>query len=587
VIVVISDVHLQHTATEVVRHRDASGAWETGVRRNVSPDAVGLLFAEMADAAARRQPREIHLVLAGDMFECHRTPLWFAGDDAWLRPTDPAGPDGSPLCKKTRRVLEAVAAENAAFLTALRDRVAGGVAGVPVRLHYLPGNHDRLVNLWPSTREYTRALLGMGPSDAPFPHVLDWPAADGGAGVRVRHGHEYDAVNITLRDGQPDYDAPTLGDFVTIDIAGRFAMAFRVHHARGLRTPGPEGDVLRGLYAALTEFDDVRPSTLLPNYLALRAGADRAEILRLLRPVLLDVYAATVRDAFFARESTAQGFHLLFGPPFATLLRAGISNLPAPVLARAVGALARLDARHAGPHLAAAAAQEVGLGESFRTVVAGHTHQPGLVPIPAPGPGEAWFVNSGTWRMRVDVGVGTYGRVRAGTLVYCYDDAESARSADGRRIETWTGFFAAARMGAYTERVPESHAPARRLLLRALDVIAVPEGRTPHGAELHVEIGVDAASQVFTPTGVHDGDHVDLGGVALALDPDLDGEVWAHGFERDGGIDPDDALPWGVDYLPRHPGSRAYVLGERVLVMGGYDRSGVLGPRLRVRVEVV
>lgn len=565
-IAIISDLHLQHTRLDVIRHRDGEDVWETGVRRNVSADAVDLLFDELEDVVTRRRCERVELVLAGDVFECHRTPLWFCGDDAHVRPTDASGPDGSPLCVKLARVLDAVEEENDAFFRALRAGIARGVHGVPVLVHFLPGNHDRLVNLWPSVRARVRAILGLAPSDAPFPHVLDWPRDGGGEGVRVRHGHEFDPPNIGTRDGALDYDAPALGDFVTVDIAARLATAFRVRHASGLRAPGPDGDRLRALYVALAEFDDVRPATRLGHYLALRGEAHNAAIFSMLRPVLLDVYAAATSDAFFARGARARGIGPLFTGPLATLLRAGIRELPATFLAQAVRDLSRLDDRHDSPALARGAAREDGLGTRFDIVVAGHTHQPGMTPI---GP-AAWFVNSGTWRDRVDVGVVNYGRVRSCTMVYCFDPVEAACSPDRRRVETWTGSIAADVIGPYTARVPGVSGPERRVAAKEIEVLAVRGGRSGEGAELRLELGVDGTSVSFVLEGVHDGDRVPLALDPLPLDPALDGEVWVRTSE--------DRASWGVDF--------AGASGPRVLSVTGYDHDGRLRPSLRLRYDV-
>ncbi len=569
-IAVISDLHLQHTATEVIRHRDGDVVWETGVRRNVPPDAVGLVFEELRETAEDRGSREVHLVLAGDVFECHRTPLWFEGPDAALRPSDAPGPDGSPLCAKTLRVLDAVEAENATFFETLRAEAAKGAGRAKIVLHYLPGNHDRLVGLWPSTRARVRRILGLGDDDGPFPRVLDWSAWGGGAGVRVRHGHEYDAANIGLREGVPDYAAPAIGDFVTIDIAARFAMAFRVRHARALRRPDTEGKRLRGLYTALTEFDDVRPASHLAPYLTERAGAHRAEVLALLRPVLADVYATTTRDRFFSHAARARGMGPLFEEPISTLLTLGIAGLPTPLLARVIGRVARLDSPDPGDKPALAAAREEGLGDRIHTIVAGHTHRPTMECLPGTD-NACWYVNSGTWRMRVARGVGGYGRLRAGTMVFCFDAAEAARTPDLRRVETWTGLLTGGRLGAYTEVVAPSAAPTRLVRVHAVDWLPV-DGvrRRPRP----LEIGVDGASATLTPDGMAE----------LPADPDLDGEVWArvvpHSGERDEG------LPWGVDHLPREPGSRAYTTGERQVCVCTYDRHGARVPLVRVGVRV-
>lgn len=580
-IVVISDLHLQHTAADPIRHREGASVWETGVRRNLPAAAVSLLFDEIADAATRCGSRAVHLVLAGDIFECHRTPLWFAGEDATLRPTDDPGPDGSALCRKTLRVLDAVEAETHPFLSALRTHVAdAGGSDIPVHLSYLPGNHDRLVNLWPSTRARVRTLLGLPASDLPFPHVLDFPLAAGGAGVRVRHGHEFDRPNIATRDGRPDYDAPSLGDYVTLDIAGRLATAFRVRYARELRAEGGPGDALRELFMALTEFDDVRPPSLLVAYLAERAKAERPEVARLLRPVLAEVYDAASRDAWLREATRGTLGGTLLTPPFAWLARHVWNHVPDILLAAIIRFLARFDARHVNPALLEGAAHEPGLGERFDVVVTGHTHEPTLLPLRSPGRTEAWFVNAGTWRSRVRAAHQAWGLLRACTMVFCFDIDEAARSRDGRRVEMWSGFRTATRIGAYRDPVVLAEpGPVRQLVLREVDV---PRDAGREGGPMRLEVGVDGASVVREGVRLRGGATLDLGGATLPLDPDLDGEVWVR-------LVPSGRAPalWGVDYLPRVAGERAYALGRRSVPAVGQDAAGKRCIRLWIRAEVV
>ncbi len=580
-IAVISDLHLQHTAADPIRHREGGHVWETGVQRNLTAAAVTLLFDEIMDAATRSGSDAVQLVLAGDIFECHRTPLWFAGEDATLRPTDDPGPEGSPLCRKTHRVLDAVEAETHPFLTALRAHLAdSGASGIPVRLSYLPGNHDRLVNLWPSTRARVRALLGLPASDLPFANVLDFPYAAGGTGVRVRHGHEFDRPNIATRDGRPDYDAPSLGDYVTIDIAGRLATAFRVRYAQELRAEGGAGDALRALFMALTEFDDVRPPSLLVAYLAERAKAKRPEVARLLRPVIAEVYDTATRDAWLRRSARGTLGGMLLSPPFAWLLGSFLHRAPDVVMAALIRFLARFDARHVNPALIEGAAHEPGLGTQFDVVVTGHTHEPTLLPLRAPGRTEAWFVNTGTWRSRVRAAHQAWGLLRACTLVFCFDADEAARSRDGRRVEMWSGFRTATRIGGYRDLVvPAPAGPVRELVLGEVEV---PPGAGPALSNARLEIGVDGASVVREGVSLRAGGRIDLGGATLPLDPDLDGEVWVRLVPR--GRAP--AL-WGVDYLPRVDGGRAFALGSRSVPAVGQDPAGDRRIRLWIRAEVV
>src|SRR5512138_2706811 len=85
-IVIVSDLHLQHTSNDVIRRRAAAGVLECGVRRNVDASALRLLFDEIAASVRSCGAESVDLVLAGDILEIHRTPAWFFGGSP-LRPT--------------------------------------------------------------------------------------------------------------------------------------------------------------------------------------------------------------------------------------------------------------------------------------------------------------------------------------------------------------------------------------------------------------------------------------------------------------------------------------------------------------------
>ena len=75
-IVVISDLHLQHTALDSIRRDEAGKVLETRSCTSVEAGALSLLFAEIVANASGVGATEVHLVFAGDIFELHRTPLW-------------------------------------------------------------------------------------------------------------------------------------------------------------------------------------------------------------------------------------------------------------------------------------------------------------------------------------------------------------------------------------------------------------------------------------------------------------------------------------------------------------------------------
>ncbi len=563
-IVVLSDLHLQHTTHDGVRRRDGDRILTTEVVRNVRASSLETLAGEIETSVEATEAKAIELVFAGDVFEIHRTPWWMLGGRT-LRPSHSGSTN--ELRAATLEILELIAGECEGFFAAVRRLVDRGIAGVPVTSHYLPGNHDRLVNEFPEARARVRELLRVaapgGDAQARFPHVLDWPLSTG-YGVRVRHGHEYDAQNFALpfdpTKGEPlesVYRTPVLGDWASVDLCTRLAVSFRAHYARELRMPSPDGDAYRRIYAALAEFDDVRPQSALVRYLADAVHGTEERAFELLRPMLRDIFETARRDPFLVGEMTRLGHGALFSGVVGPLIDEALAKFPATLVAKIMQAFDSLEGEGEGPAHHAASEPGLATGE-IHLVVAGHTHQPDQVALPGHRGATvdaAYFVDSGTWRTRVDSGKArAFGRLRSYTTVFCYHDEEAKRG-ERRRFETWTGHLRSTEFGPQVDvpRHPAKALPRQRIEFKSCTVERIDEGDTRDGAELELTFGVDGVGASMTFTGVHDGDVLSLDGTKLEIDPHLDGEVWCFGVEKDPGffVDQDDPIPWAVDFLAR------------------------------------
>ena len=579
-LVVVSDLHLQHVSADSIRYVRDGIVQEAGVRRNVTPGAFQMLLADVHARAKRSFANHVELVFAGDIFELLRTPLWFSGGKSDVRPmaTD-LGADSpyNPLCAKVHEVLDAIIEDNRPIWPVLARFVREGTlerkgnvltldAGTVVDVHYIPGNHDRLVNAWPSVRRRVREILSMPVSDEPFPHTVDRPKSTG-YGVRVRHGHEYDRWNIgvPVPFGKPievtdeQYLLPCSGDYVTLEIATRLCVGFRALHGKALRASDERGERMRDFYNALVEFDDVRPSTLLLKYLESRLGSLGPELFELLRPLLLDLYFTALDSPFFQDMAHRMEVLKFFREPVVTIVREALQSLSPTSLESLVQRLRAMDTSGDTDRGAAMASREAGIEDGiYDIIVAGHTHHPDQVPLPSGSKSnrEVFFLDSGTWRSTIRVGIGdSFGRMRAYTIVMCYSDEECPKMADGRRFETWTGHLAGEKFGPYDMQVGPL-APARsQFILHAIRFDKVDEGETRDGAEVYLCWGVDAQSQTFERTGVHNETRAVLDKHPIDLHSNLDGEFWIFGREVDFGsrsvLDTDDVFPWSVRYLER------------------------------------
>ncbi|MDP3274532.1 MAG: hypothetical protein Q8Q09_05005 [Deltaproteobacteria bacterium] len=607
-LVVVSDLHFQHVSMDSLRYVEKGVVREAGVRRNVSPGALQLLLADVMRHAERTQAKHIELIFNGDIFELLRTPLWFDSGSS-LRPyTAALGPDraDNPLRNRVHHILEAIARDNAGCWPILqrfvRDRVLERKGqerslspDTVITVRYLPGNHDRLANAWPSVRARVRELLAMSPSDAPFDHVVDRPFSDG-YGVRVRHGHEYDPANVGVEVpfGSPitlsdvDYMQPCLGDYVTLDVIARISTAFRTYYAAALREESLEGQRLRAFYSALIEFDDVRPPTLLVRYLIKRLGGTSQETFELLRPVLIDAYRHAIEDPFVRDMAGRLALLRFVTDPIATLVREALQALSPASLELLVLKAQSLDSSNSTSRGALMASHEEGLAEGhFDVLIAGHTHQPEQIPLPSPGDNDAFFVDVGTWRSTIKHGVsGVFGRLRSYTAAFVYSDEEQRWAGDGRRFETWTGHLAAGEFGPFDKALGASGAATHTLTLSHIDVLQIDEGDTSDGAELLLEWGVDGTSMIVRRDGVQNASRIMLSPEQsrVALTPSHNGELWVFGREIDRGetatFDPDDTLPWALGFLRRNVDG-SFVEGEGELLLT--SRSGA---DLRVRYRV-
>jgi hypothetical protein len=202
-LVVLSDLHFEEEASY---HIIGDGSLPPiQFRRNLPAAPYRLLVAHLASEAVRNAVRKLEFVLAGDIFDLHRTGLWFTENPAGLRPylsNDKVAPDLQALIL---RIVQGTADE-----TYIRDvlpvfrLLANGryedASGkekpfpIPVELHYIPGNHDRLANATPSIRQAIREALGLEAHGALFPNSLSFDEER----ALVRHGHEYDYTNFSV-----------------------------------------------------------------------------------------------------------------------------------------------------------------------------------------------------------------------------------------------------------------------------------------------------------------------------------------------------------------------------------------------------
>ncbi len=459
-IVVISDLHFEEEATDVIPGQD--GHPDLVIRRNLDPRAYCSFIAQMAEEVERRKASDFDLVIAGDLFDFSRTVLWFQDE---LRPYVSLEEVSPELEAKILKILEAIVADPRVkeALESFRLLARGRYTLWPeernkkkeerdfpakrIRIHYLSGNHDRLSNATPKVQRRIRELLGLEGDDK-FPHIFraDDPA------VLVRHGHEYDRNNfaldpeefktIPLEVPEEGYSQANFGDFITIDIAVRLPYLFR--HKHGDRKI--LGDkVLSSLYLRLLQFDDVRPQSALLDYLLDTSDGNYSaeEAWEQLVPVLQQLLDEVHDHPFFrhwlskrakpwapAELESARGL----------LKLGGWRNRMAREAARKLTHFF-MGGETPGPEIFAQREQAIQSGE-VRLVLAGHTHTPQVSLAAADPDSDRFYINTGTWRDSIPSTPDrrTFGRLKTLTYVTLYSSAEEQGNSKHGSFDSWTGY---------------------------------------------------------------------------------------------------------------------------------------------------
>jgi UDP-2,3-diacylglucosamine pyrophosphatase LpxH len=461
-LVVISDLHFEEIARDRIGEADDPNSINLHTR-NLPESAFRQIIARLGRDTLSSKPKEVDFVLAGDIFDLHRTQIWF---DDELRPFVSCSQIGDDLGDKVLNILGKIAAEVEVrgSLSAFEDLAASKYAPnpaepgnledfpAPVRLHYFPGNHDRLLNATPAIREKVRELLGLAKNGAAFEHQLQFNDPR----VLVRHGHEYDPYNFSVDHsatdpfpvvlGATEYDNATFGDFITVNVASRLPYLFQQEYGPEKLLNDPD---LRRLYIRLLEFDDVRPQSALLDFLLNIPGWDPEKAWKYLEPIarkLLDEICddAFFRDWLYRLEKTRHPILLAAIEAFfdAKLWRVGLKLSEVQSIAKK--ATGNEDGQ--GPEKFAAREKLI-QDRLARFVIAGHTHTPNVVFIDGDDNFERYYIDTGTWRWRFlpTANRSSFGGLKSLTYVSVYPSAEdqgkSARSGGKEEsFDYWSGF---------------------------------------------------------------------------------------------------------------------------------------------------
>lgn len=461
----------------------------TAGEHNLPIGAFRDVFVEDVKALAKeKEAKEIKFVLLGDIVDLIRTEQWFwKGDksfpladrpwgtkglaDACNWQTQPRNTPTEKRCldilgrfpddgKKPAKVENTILYKNwstfellRALPKMLRDEL--GNPGLPVEMIYVPGNHDRLANLYPTVRDQLAKMMGLtvnadtvvGDPQGEWWYRPDFK--DPQYWLYARHGHQYDPWNY---GGGNDHSLEghlqaSMGDVVTTEFAVK--IPWQLAQIRKTKKAVP-----LSLVAKLKDMDNVRPLSHVMEWFYYRVKKqDRKEV----RKALDQAFDKVVKDLLtipFVRQWRSPATHIdealraasnrwLRWIP-STLLDALDTEDVLPYLLKAAGGSADPDK---DPYAQAAYRERIWKEQpDIRYILYGHTHAPLQIPLNGDDERAVIYVNTGTWRERIHRTIGLdsapdFVNSKQMTYVIFYRADEDTR---GKRegtvsFDMWTG----------------------------------------------------------------------------------------------------------------------------------------------------
>ncbi|MFZ0931870.1 MAG: metallophosphoesterase [Syntrophobacteraceae bacterium] len=188
---------------------------ETAGGHNIPAQAFRGAFEDICRSC--KEPEEVRIVFLGDIFDLLRTTYWLKVPEA-ERPWGDIDKNSKTIEAHANNIIDQILQKNSETFGIFQNLT--DVCHLPVEKVYIPGNHDRLCNIFDSLRDKVRAGLGMPPDTAPFPHSYDDLQYNNRYGVFARHGHEFDQWNYegTTNYTDADYARVPIGDPITTEL---------------------------------------------------------------------------------------------------------------------------------------------------------------------------------------------------------------------------------------------------------------------------------------------------------------------------------------------------------------------------------
>lgn len=425
-LIVMSDLHLAES--------ESNRLGSLQYNHNLPAVVYRAYFKEIADLIREDRVGMIDLVLAGDTFETTRSALWLRDG---LRPyiDNIEVDEGSSVEERVVEILDAIEADARASETLEIFRGLENLFQRPVRIHFIPGNHDRLVNATPKIRQRVQRLLGLPINDSPFMNQYIHYVR-GEASVLVRHGHEYDPNNFgenlkswesipTFID-KAAYDKPVFGDITTIELAAKLPQLFKEYYSEGTVLASEE---LVLLYRRLMDFDNVRPANALMNFLFSTAGMSQQDVWKFIEPVIIKAFDEIALDENLSENIKELGGMAGFSVGTINRLintRLWKKGIPFWAIERLLGSLSWKIKPDSLIDVIKKEQCYQPESSSIQCVVSGHTHNPQVELVEVDNEQQKYYINCGTFRNVITSTpeLNHFGRLRSKARVLIFERGE-------------------------------------------------------------------------------------------------------------------------------------------------------------------
>ncbi|MFQ5903201.1 MAG: hypothetical protein ACE5JO_05885 [Candidatus Binatia bacterium] len=406
---VISDTHLTDgTSGQTINHK-----------------AFDIFRQQVAGLAEKRKASTFELVLLGDIFDLIRSEKWIATD---VRPWNEKSKEQSSVVMD---ILTDILEQNKPALAILRgllDDIGNQNQCRKATLTYMMGNHDWLINRYPSARQAVGQALGLT-GNAPFQWM---PLVRRDHRVVMRHGDRYDEYNYMEEEGR---DSSSFGDAIVIELLDRFP--WKCATALGLPKEHPTIQRLR-------DIDNVRPYGAIPAWVMSVTDRMKDGEAQKVRKAFIDLFEEFVNNKFVQRFETWNPFDIVDKmEAVLVLVRATGARL---TLLQQFGAMVPTEeGEPLKDRYVKGARKDLSQNRDVNYVVFGHTHRYRLLPlnrraVSGQDNEEIIYFNTGTWRKRFErATINPHSHEFVSHHVMTHTSFYSGADGTDRNYEVWHG----------------------------------------------------------------------------------------------------------------------------------------------------